>query len=513
MSEHAERRVGTIVAGKWRVDAVLGSGAMAAVFAVTHRNGAVAALKILHPSLCADPAVCERFLGEGYLTNRVKHRGIVRVLDDGMTDDGCVFLVMELLEGATLEDHRHDSGGRLDVVVALDIADQMMDALSAVHQAGIIHRDLKPQNVFLCDDGTVKILDFGVARILDQGTSSQLSLVGVVLGSPSFMAPEQALGQRDHVDHRTDIWSLGATLFTILTGQTVHLGPNVQAKLLAAGTMKARSIAPVRQDLPAPIATVIDKALRFSREDRWQSVDAFRQALLNARTDAGLPPVEMRPRAQSLVDIPPESLSPKKETLAMIARAAPVEGDWRDDHTQKMPGAPPPPRLSSPPLLAPPSPRRQPSDASSTHFESERGVSSVPAPKAEKRSFGVWLAVGALLLVVAGGAAFVVMSRASAHPNDTTPNVTPTQAPTEVSSTPVTAPTPTPSPTPTPTPSPPPTTDFELDEEDAGPPTPPKPAVTLRPQPRRVKVTPPPPPEAPREVPTVAPDPNDELAN
>ncbi|MDB5218715.1 MAG: Serine/threonine-protein kinase PknB, partial [Myxococcaceae bacterium] len=103
MSQQAERRVGTIIGGKWRVDALLGSGSMAAVYAVTHRNGARAALKILHPTLCTDPAVCERFLGEGYLANSVKHSGIVRVLDDGVTDDGCVFLTMDLLEGDTLE--------------------------------------------------------------------------------------------------------------------------------------------------------------------------------------------------------------------------------------------------------------------------------------------------------------------------------------------------------------------------------------------------------------------------
>ena len=102
MNHQAERRIGTVIGAKWRVDGLLGSGSMAAVYAVTHRNGARAALKILHPTLCADPAVCERFLGEGYLTNSVKHPGIVRVLDDGQTDDGCVFLVMDLLEGVTL---------------------------------------------------------------------------------------------------------------------------------------------------------------------------------------------------------------------------------------------------------------------------------------------------------------------------------------------------------------------------------------------------------------------------
>ncbi len=288
MIQQAERRVGSIIGGKWRVDSLLGSGSMAAVYAVTHRNGARAALKILHPTLCTDPAVCERFLGEGYLANSVKHLGIVRVLDDGVTDDGCVFLTMDLLEGDTLEAHRQKRGNKVPVLEALDLADKLMDVLSAVHAAGIIHRDLKPQNVFVCDDGVLKLLDFGVARVFDRTAQSKLSMFGLVLGTPSFMSPEQALGSRDKVDHRSDIWSFGATIFTALTGETVHLGANVQARLLAAATVKARSIAMVMPDLPPGIAAAIDMALRFKKEDRWQSVDAMRRAFREAREAAGL---------------------------------------------------------------------------------------------------------------------------------------------------------------------------------------------------------------------------------
>jgi serine/threonine-protein kinase len=288
MSQQAERRVGTIIGGKWRVDALLGSGSMAAVYAVTHRNGARAALKILHPTLCTDPSVCERFLGEGYLANSVKHSGIVRVLDDGVTDDGCVFLTMDLLEGDTLEALRQKRGNRIPIVEALDLGDKLMDVLSAVHSAGIIHRDLKPQNVFVCNDGVLKLLDFGVARVFDRTSQSKLSMFGLVLGTPSFMSPEQALGSRDKVDHRSDIWSFGATLFTALTGETVHLGANVQAKLLAAATVKARSITMVMPELPPGIAAAIDMSLRFKKEDRWQSVDAMRRAFREARESAGL---------------------------------------------------------------------------------------------------------------------------------------------------------------------------------------------------------------------------------
>lgn len=318
-----------MIAGKWRVDALLGSGSMAAVYSVTHRNGARAALKILHPTLCADPAVCERFLGEGYLTNSVKHPGIVRVLDDGVTDDGCVYLVMDLLEGVTLEALRQERGGQIPLVEVLDIADELMDVLQAVHAAGVIHRDLKPQNVFVCHSKgrgrSVKLLDFGVARLFDQAVKSKLSVFGLVLGTPSFMAPEQAVGAREKVDHRTDIWSLGATLFTAITGQTVHLGPNVQAKLLAAATAKARSISMVKPDLPAPIAVAIDTALRFEQADRWQSVDAFRRALRDARGQAGLGTPESPAPPMLAVDDDPLPADAGERALAILVRTAQSE--------------------------------------------------------------------------------------------------------------------------------------------------------------------------------------------
>lgn len=355
MSGEAERRVGTVIGSKWRVDAVLGSGSMAAVYAVTHRNGARAALKILHPTLCTDPAVCERFLGEGYLTNSVKHQGIVRVLDDGVTDDGCVFLVMDLLEGDTLEGVRQARGGRMDLVEVLDIADRLADVLSAVHSAGIIHRDLKPQNVFICNDGAVKLLDFGVARVWDRGSQSQLSMFGLVLGTPSFMSPEQALGSRDKVDHRSDIWSLGATIFTSLTGETVHLGANMQAKLLAAATVKARSIAMVMQDLPTPIASAIDMALRFKKEDRWQTADAFRRTLREARLMLGLgkPNSVMPPGLEEelrLEPMPPPPPLPKErfDASETVRTANPSSPDVSAPPVPAGSGGPPRPRPAQP---------------------------------------------------------------------------------------------------------------------------------------------------------------------
>jgi serine/threonine-protein kinase len=427
MSQQAEHRVGSVIGGKWRVDALLGSGSMAAVFAVTHRNGARAALKILHPSLCADPAVCERFLGEGYLTNSVKHVGIVRVLDDGVTDDGCVFLVMDLLEGLTLEALRQERGGRIELIEVLDIADKLMDVLHAVHEAGIIHRDLKPQNVFVCDDGSVKLLDFGVARVLDGG-NRQLSVFGLVLGTPSFMSPEQALGARDKVDHRTDIWSLGATLFTSLTGQTVHLGPNPQARLLAAAKMNARSVSLVRQDLPPMVSAAIDMSLRFKKEDRWQNVDAFRRALRDARVALGwglpeAPPVASWLKSQENPALTPDPPKDQGErALAMMVRSnqpplrqpSPFEGK-----TERIPKLPRPVTPSAAPdsnasananVVRPPQPSLGEGSypaASNTLETDPRGVTA----GAPRSSIGVWLVALVLVFVAATGIAFFAARR------------------------------------------------------------------------------------------------------
>ncbi len=296
-----ERRIGTVI-GKWRVDSLLGAGSMAAVYAVTHRNGSRAALKILHGQLVNDDAVVERFLSEGYLANVVKHPGIVRVFDDGMTDEGCPFLAMEMLEGETLEDYCEAKGPRLDVETTVAIADAIMDVLAAVHAGGVIHRDLKPSNVFLTSEREVKLLDFGVAKLSDKKSVSKLSLVGMVLGTPAYMAPEQALGAREAVDARSDIFAVGAIIFTMLTGENVHPVAGTQQKLLAAATAKARSLGSV-MELPPGIIAVVDQALQFKKDDRWQTITQMRNALKEAtelaRTRSVRPPPPSTARLSS----------------------------------------------------------------------------------------------------------------------------------------------------------------------------------------------------------------------
>jgi len=217
---NAERRVGTILCDKWTLDKVLGMGGMAQVFAATHRNGKRVAIKLLRPELCADPAILKRFLQEGYAANKVGHPGAVSVLDDGVAEGGSAFLVMDLLDGETLG-QRLARERKLPADEVRRVTDAILDVLGAAHGKGIVHRDIKPENVFVETAGGVRLLDFGIARVLELTRERGGTEAGAILGTPSFMPPEQARGRWDEVDARSDLWAVGATMYTLLTGEPV----------------------------------------------------------------------------------------------------------------------------------------------------------------------------------------------------------------------------------------------------------------------------------------------------
>src|SRR6185312_7505302 len=224
---------------KWRLDLLLGVGGMAAVYAATHvNNGRRAAVKLLHTELGANTEVRTRFLREGYLANKVDHPGTVAILDDAVGEDGSVFLVMELLDGETVEDRRERTGV-LPAHEVLSLADRLLDVLAVAHGKGIVHRDIKPENVFLTRDGQVKVLDFGIARMRElQATRLTLTSAGAI-GTPAFMPPEQARGRWDDVGPRSDLWAVGATMFTLVSGRLVHHAETVNELMLAAMTKRA----------------------------------------------------------------------------------------------------------------------------------------------------------------------------------------------------------------------------------------------------------------------------------
>ncbi|MCU0655178.1 MAG: serine/threonine protein kinase, partial [Polyangiaceae bacterium] len=166
MPEPYLHRVGTVLHRKWTIERFLGAGGMAAVYAAVNPAGRRVALKILHPEAAADPDLRQRFELEGRAVNQIQHPGVVEVIDVDTTEDGLPFLVMELLEGHSLQ-HLLDQQRCPPLDALLRLADGLLDVLVAAHAAGIVHRDLKPDNLFLLPDGRLKVLDFGIARVRD----------------------------------------------------------------------------------------------------------------------------------------------------------------------------------------------------------------------------------------------------------------------------------------------------------------------------------------------------------
>ncbi|MDB5213084.1 MAG: serine/threonine protein kinase, partial [Myxococcaceae bacterium] len=185
-------RVGVVIKGKWTVEGLLGVGGMAAVYAASHRNGQRAALKILHADFAREKTICERFLREAYVSNKVNHSATVQVLDDDMTEQGEPFLIMELLLGETVRDAWKKCGRTMPIGRVLQICERVVDCLASCHAINVIHRDLKPANIFITNEGEIKVLDFGVAQMRD--ATSERTATGTALGTPAYMSPEQAMG-------------------------------------------------------------------------------------------------------------------------------------------------------------------------------------------------------------------------------------------------------------------------------------------------------------------------------
>lgn len=262
----------------WTLEAVIGAGGMGTVYRAHNARGERAAVKLLHPNLVGHSGTLKRVLREAELLGKLKHPGICQLKEAGLYGDDRPFLVMELLAGHSLKE-RHQTAP-FSPAELLDFAIQVLEALAYAHGKGVVHRDLKPSNLFLTSQGRVKILDFGVARSLLEDNASQSS-VGELIGTPAFMAPEQAAGRHDAVCPQTDIWSLGATLFTLLSGEYVHSGRTEAERLGRAMTVAPRAVRSVLPECPEALAEVIDKALAFEVQDRFRSAVSMRCALKN----------------------------------------------------------------------------------------------------------------------------------------------------------------------------------------------------------------------------------------
>ena len=275
----AQRLVGTNLGGKWTIDALIGMGGMASVYAATHRNGRRVAIKLLNPEFSQNVQIRERFLREGYVANRIGHPGVVTILDDDTTASGQVFLVMELLEGDSFLGRINSRS--LTPAQVVFIGEQVLEPLATAHRRGIIHRDIKPGNIFVCSDGRVKVLDFGLARVLE-GNDLEPTRDGLVLGTVPYLSPEQAIAKRDDIDWRSDIYSVGAMLFYALSGRYVHEANSQLDMLMVTMKAPARSLASVAPGMPPKVVTMVDRALMFDPAQRWQCAEDMAEAARSA---------------------------------------------------------------------------------------------------------------------------------------------------------------------------------------------------------------------------------------
>ncbi|MEO6951492.1 MAG: protein kinase [Polyangia bacterium] len=278
--------IGTHLDGKYLVRRLIGEGGMGLVYEAEHVDiGRRVAIKILHSRYTREADVVARFRSEARAATRIGHPHIIDVFDSGTTVDGAVYLVMEFLDGRDLGWVIGDSSP-LSATRAMSIARDICEALAAAHKASILHRDLKPENIFLVNTpgpparvDFVKVLDFGIAKTLDAVTekSKHQTTPGVAMGTPEYMAPEQAAGK--DVDARADIYSVGAILYEMLSGAPPHEGDNVMEVLTKKATIVPASLLTIRPELPSALAELVERALAREPADRPESMRAMADEL------------------------------------------------------------------------------------------------------------------------------------------------------------------------------------------------------------------------------------------
>ena len=275
-------QIGEILAGKYRIERVLGMGGMGVVVEAVHIElDQRVALKFMLPAAAANQAAVERFAREARASAKLRSDNIVHVTDVGTLDSGAPFMVMEYLEGEDLG-QMLKAGGPFSVGDAIDYVLQGCAGLAEAHAAGIIHRDLKPANLFLArrEDtaSVVKIVDFGISKVRVDGVEQKLTSTSDLMGSPLYMSPEQLASSRD-VDARTDIWSLGIILYELLAGAPPFDGDTLPQVCAAVLVAHPTPILEKRPDLPDGLAAIVAKCLEKRADDRYADVRALADAL------------------------------------------------------------------------------------------------------------------------------------------------------------------------------------------------------------------------------------------
>ncbi|RKG66843.1 serine/threonine protein kinase, partial [Corallococcus exercitus] len=272
---------GRILRATYEIGTVLGKGGMGAVFLARHLRlpGKQVAIKVLHGAEALSEEVAVRFRREAEIASRLGHPNIVEVLDFDTLEDGTPFMVMEYLRGEGLS-RRLRKQKQLPLEEVVSISRQMGAALQAAHRAGVVHRDLKPGNVFLVPTEAggvvgerVKLLDFGISKLVDSRTVQTLD--SVLMGTPQYMAPEQAMGQNSNVDARTDLFAFGCIVYEMIAGRPPYSGDNIAELIYQIVHLEPPPLLSLAPQTPPHVVAAIARAMAKKPEDRYPDVGSF----------------------------------------------------------------------------------------------------------------------------------------------------------------------------------------------------------------------------------------------
>jgi tRNA A-37 threonylcarbamoyl transferase component Bud32 len=277
--EQRDRHLGQTLSNSYRIVRRIGIGGMGSVYEARHTRmtDRRLAVKIMHTELARKTELVTRFRREAEVASLAHHNNVLEVFDVDETTEGIPFIVAELLEGEDLA-QRLERVGKLSLEDTVHVVRQLCAALSAAHAVGIVHRDMKPDNVFLVGDDrpVVKLLDFGIARLTDPSAANR-TRTGVVMGTPAYMAPEQARGQK--VDHRCDVYAVGAIVYRCLTGRDMYDHEDPAAVLMSVLTKEPDRPRAILPDLPEAAEVVIERAIARNPAERFQSMAELDAAL------------------------------------------------------------------------------------------------------------------------------------------------------------------------------------------------------------------------------------------
>ncbi len=308
------------VIGGCRIIAKLGGGGMGTVYRAEQLSlGRLVALKVMNPAMQEDVECGERFLREARTAAAVTHAHTVAIYDVGR-DNGRLFLVQELVTGGSAKDLLHASGGFLGERRAMELIADCCAGLQAIHEAGLVHRDIKPENILLTGDGAAKLADFGLARPV--GTGGEMTMTGATIGTPAYMSPEQAQGAKD-LDIRSDIFSLGATFYCLVTGSAPYKADSVWAVVAKMLTEPVPDPRALRPDLADGTVAVILRAMARKPEDRYPTPRLMRQVLENllrrrGGSDDTVPTANLR-AAVAKADTTRGTIPPQVKTAKTVA--------------------------------------------------------------------------------------------------------------------------------------------------------------------------------------------------